>query len=237
MAHAFIGHTCGPRPRAPLPLELILEVLEDPRLGGEVVVLLLLIGRRPGPVGRAEHGQRTSGAARRRVVVEEHQLLVIQAGMSADTQRHAGGVQPVEVVGHPLPVGKPVFLVVADQPDWNSAPHRGDDEVGLALVGDAIHDHVEPFRLLRIARRETGLVVLRLRKVQRRVLRIDRIPTGRRVGDVRVVLVIGRLDPVGVVLRHEALDNREVVGEIERFILEVDVRRLRNERGRAEVRA
>ena len=40
-----------------------------------------------------------------------------------------------------------------------------------------------------------------------------------------------------VVLRHEALDHRQVVGEVERLILEVDVRRLRHEGGRAVVGA
>ena len=168
MAGALVRHAGGPGARAPLPQELILEVVEHPRLEREVVVLLLLIGRRRRPVGGAEDGQRTGRADRRRVVVEEHQLLVVQPGVAAHAQRHAGGVQLVEVVGHPLPVREPVFLVVADHANRDPALHRRDDQVGLALVGDAVHDHVEPFQFLRIALRETVLVVLRLRKIQRR---------------------------------------------------------------------
>ncbi len=221
----------------PLPLEHLQEPVEHPRLEREVVVLLLQAGRRRREVRRAEHGQRTWRADGGLIVVEQHELLVVQAEMRANFQRDASRPESIEIVGVPLPLRRAVLVGVADQSDRDAALVRGDERVGLALVGDAIHDHVDLLQLLRIALENAQCVVLGLREIERAVLRIDRIDPRRRIRDVRVVSVVGGLDPVVVVLGHEALNDGQIVREVDDLVFVVDVVLLRHERGGAVIRA
>ena len=82
------------------------------------------------------------------LAVEQDELLVVVAVVSLPAQRHASGIEPIDVVGVPQVVGIAVLTAVDNQTDRDAAIARRDDRVGVPLVGDAEHDRVELQRLL-----------------------------------------------------------------------------------------
>ncbi len=164
---------------------------------------------------------------------------MVQALVRAHLDRDAGHVQTIDVPRHPRPRRLAVLLGIADQPDRDAAVLRGDDRVGVPAVRDPVHDHVDLLRLLVVAADRAVRVRLERREVQLRVLRVRRVVARERLRHVRVVGVGARVGPQVVELRHEALDEGGLVGEVDGFVDVVHIRREAGEQPgvRAEVRA
>jgi hypothetical protein len=112
---------------------------------------------------------------------------------------------------------------------------RVDHRVGVPLIGDPVHDHVDLLHLVVVAADRAVREVLARREVQFRVDRVGReVP--RLVGDVAVGGVAGVVHPRVVELGLEAVHDRRVVRVIHRLVDVVDVGGDGNERVRAEIR-
>ncbi len=174
-----------------------------------------------------------------RCAVEQHRLLMVQARVTAVFDLDAGHVEAVHVPGMPEPRRIAVLHRFGDEPHRNAAVDRCDDGVGMPPIGDAVHDGVDPLRLGEVAL--DGSVGIRLGRseIQLGVLREHAVFARQGPDDVGEVAVLGGVDPEIVVLGAEAVDDRRLVGEEDRFIdvVAVDRHRQRQPGIRAVVRA
>src|SRR5262249_47044152 len=155
----------------PFALELIDEPVEEPCLRREVVILLLIICRRAGPVRGTEDRLSES--------VKHDHLLVVQSLMRAYSYLDARVVKKIDVISVPRPARISIFVLLREQANRYSPIDRADSRVGITVIRDSIHYDVDLLSLLihflrRSIEKVLGVISAR-RKVERGIDRRDRI--------------------------------------------------------------
>ncbi len=216
----------------PAAVEVVDEVVEDEPFFGEVVVLVLLVRRRRGPVRRSED--------RHALSVQQRELAVVDALVRGELDRHARRVQAIEVE-RDVVAGRVVVHPRIHDHAHRDVPVLGvDDRIGRARVGDPVHHHVDRGLLGVDVLHHPIDEVLSRREIQLGIDRKDRVSPCQRRDDVGVVGVARGVHPAVVEPRPEAVHQRRIVGVVHGFVDVVDIRRVVNECigaevGRAEV--